>query len=126
MKWNAADYAANSAVQQIWARELIAQLQLRGDEHILDVGCGDGKVTAEMARAVPTGSVTGIDASPEMIRFARKTFPPGKHPNLEFQIMDARKSVLPSCSRERWRLAGGYRVRLGGTPAPLQIHGGAS
>ena len=90
MKWNAADYAANSAAQQIWARELIAQLQLRGDEHILDVGCGDGKVTAELARAVPKGSVTGIDASPEMIRFARKTFPPGKHPNLEFQVMDAR------------------------------------
>ena len=29
---------------------------LRGDEHILDVGCGDGKVTAEIARAVPRGS----------------------------------------------------------------------
>ena len=90
MKWNAADYAANSAAQQIWARELIAQLHLRGDEHILDVGCGDGKVTAELARVVPKGSVTGIDASPEMIRFARKTFPPGKHPNLKFQVMDAR------------------------------------
>ena len=90
MKWNAADYAANSAAQQIWARELIAQLHLRGDEHILDVGCGDGKVTAEIARAVPKGSVTGIDASPEMIGFARKTFPPSKIPNLKFQIMDAR------------------------------------
>jgi trans-aconitate 2-methyltransferase len=89
--WNAADYAANSAAQQIWARELISQLRLRGNEHILDVGCGDGKVTAELARAVPKGSVTGIDASPEMIRFARKTFPPAKHPNLEFQVMDARK-----------------------------------
>jgi trans-aconitate methyltransferase len=93
-KWNAADYAANSAAQHIWARELIAQLHLRGDEHILDVGCGDGKVTAELARAVSKGSVAGIDASPEMIRFARKTFPPGKHPNLEFQVMDARHICL--------------------------------
>ena len=98
MKWNAADYAANSAAQQIWARELIAQLHLRGDEHILDVGCGDGKVTAEMARALPKGSVTGIDASPEMIRFARKTFSPGKHPNLEFQVMDAREISLAALS----------------------------
>jgi trans-aconitate methyltransferase len=89
-KWNAADYAANSAAQHIWARELIAQLSLRGDERVLDVGCGDGKVTTELACAVPKGSVTGIDASPEMIRFARKTFPPGKHPNLKFQVMDAR------------------------------------
>ena len=40
MKWNAADYAANSVVQLSWARELIATLGLRGDEHLLDVGCG--------------------------------------------------------------------------------------
>src|SRR6266702_8565508 len=77
-KWNAADYAANSAVQQTWARELIAKLKLRGDEHILDVGCGDGKVTAEIARAVPRGQVLGADSSPEMIAFAQKTFPPAK------------------------------------------------
>src|ERR1044071_3493163 len=46
--WNPSDYAANSAQQQGWARELIARLKLRGDERILDVGCGDGKVTAEI------------------------------------------------------------------------------
>ena len=86
-KWNAADYAANSVVQQTWARELIAKLNLRGDEHILDVGCGDGKVTAEIARAVPRGSVSGIDASAEMIGFARKTFPPSEISNLKFQVM---------------------------------------
>src|SRR5580658_8193394 len=90
-KWNAADYAANSVVQQAWARELIARLNLRGDEHILDVGCGDGKVTAEIARAVPRGSATGVDASAEMIAFAQKTFPPDKVPNLEFHVMDARE-----------------------------------
>jgi len=90
-RWNAAEYAANSAVQQTWARELIAQLQLRGDEQILDVGCGDGKVTAEIARAVPRGAAAGIDASPQMIEFARHTFPAKCHPNLEFHVMDARK-----------------------------------
>jgi trans-aconitate 2-methyltransferase len=90
-KWNAADYAANSVVQQSWARELIARLDLRGDENILDIGCGDGKVTAEIARAVPKGSVTGADASAEMIAFAKKTFPAGENPNLKFQICDARK-----------------------------------
>jgi trans-aconitate methyltransferase len=90
-KWDAADYAANSFVQQVWARELIVKLKLRGDENILDVGCGDGKVTAEIACAGPRGSVTGADASPQMIGFAKKTFPPGKFPNLKFQICDARK-----------------------------------
>lgn len=90
-QWNAADYAANSVVQQAWARELIARLQLRGDERILDVGCGDGKVTAEIATVVRRGAVVGTDASVEMIAFARKTFPAKKNSNLEFQVMDARK-----------------------------------
>lgn len=91
LKWNAEAYAANSAVQQSWARELIAKLHLHGNEHVLDVGCGDGKVTAEIARALPLGSVIGTDASAEMIAFARETFPPEKIPNLEFQVMDARQ-----------------------------------
>lgn len=91
MKWNAAEYAANSSVQQAWARELIAKLKLLGNENVLDVGCGDGKVTAEMSHAVPQGSVIGIDASPQMIEFARKIFPEGRNTNLHFLVMDARK-----------------------------------
>jgi trans-aconitate methyltransferase len=89
--WNPADYAANSVVQQAWARELISRMKLRGDEHLLDVGCGDGKVTAEIAHAVPRGSAIGVDASPQMIGFAQTTFPAKKFTNLEFHAMDARK-----------------------------------
>src|SRR5687767_8216782 len=65
--WNPADYAANSAAQLAWARELITKLKLRGDERVLDVGCGDGKVTAEIAQALPRGEITGVDSSAEMI-----------------------------------------------------------
>jgi len=90
-KWNAADYAANSVVQQTWARELIAGLNLRGGENILDVGCGDGKITAEIARHLPNGFIAGADASAEMISFAKKTFPAKKFLNLRFQICDARE-----------------------------------
>ena len=104
--WNAADYAANSVVQQTWARELIARLKLRGGEHVLDVGCGDGKITAEIARAVPRGFVAGIDASAEMIGFARQSFPPSQIPNLQFQICDARKINMPNSSRVSRRSAG--------------------
>jgi trans-aconitate 2-methyltransferase len=101
--WNAAAYAANSAVQQSWARELIAKLKLRGDERVLDVGCGDGKVTAEIARAVPRGHVLGVDASAEMIAFAKKTFPPSKTANLKFQICDAREinNKVPAGSKSK-------------------------
>jgi trans-aconitate 2-methyltransferase len=45
--WNAQDYEKNSSAQQQWAQELIAKLDLQGHEQILDLGCGDGKVTAD-------------------------------------------------------------------------------
>jgi magnesium transporter len=115
-QWNPAEYAANSAVQQGWARELTAKLNLRGDEHILDVGCGDGKITAELARAVPRGSVVGVDASPEMIAFAKKTFPEAKIPNLKFEIADAREietvvgRAVPCAPQVEHRKDGGQRT----------------
>lgn len=90
-QWNAAGYAAHSSVQQGWAREILARLHLRGDERALDVGCGDGKVTAEIARAVPRGAVLGVDASAEMIAFARQAFPASRAANLKFAICDARE-----------------------------------
>ena len=88
--WNAGDYAKYSTGQQEWARELIAKLHLQGCENILDLGCGDGKVTAEIAAAVPNGSVLGVDNSRSMIELAQKKYPADKFPNLTFQPADAR------------------------------------
>lgn len=91
--WNALDYASNSSAQQIWARELICRLHLRGDERVLDIGCGDGKVTAEIAVAVPRGSAVGVDNSADMIAHASAHHQSG---NCRFQIADA--SALPFSS----------------------------
>jgi trans-aconitate 2-methyltransferase len=68
---------------------LLEKLRLSGDERVLDVGCGDGKVTAELAERVPHGSVLGIDASPAMIEFARSRFSKSAQPNLSFRYGDA-------------------------------------
>jgi trans-aconitate methyltransferase len=89
-RWDAEQYARNSAVQLHWARELIGKLGLTGDERVLDIGCGDGKVTAELARRVPRGEVVGVDSSPAMIEKARSTFPASSVPGLSFAVMDAR------------------------------------
>jgi trans-aconitate methyltransferase len=59
------------------------------------VGCGDGKITAEIAAQLPQGSVTGVDVSPEMIAFAQTHHPAGTIPNLHFQVMDARSLKAP-------------------------------
>lgn len=87
--WNPADYSRSSPAQNLWAQELIAKLKLFGNEHVLDIGCGDGRVTAAIAACVPQGSVTGIDSSQEMIRFAVKHYPHRTHQNLAFVQMDA-------------------------------------
>jgi trans-aconitate 2-methyltransferase len=90
-QWNAEDYRQNSAAQQQWAQELIAKLNLTGNETVLDVGCGDGKVTAEIACHLPQGHVTGIDNSDAMIALANREYPTSNFPNLRFQQMDARE-----------------------------------
>ena len=89
--WNAQDYAKNSANQFQWAKELIPKLKLRGNEALLDIGCGDGKITAEVAECLPEGRAVGVDSSEKMINLARTSFPMKDFPNLSFQVMDARK-----------------------------------
>jgi trans-aconitate 2-methyltransferase len=89
--WDAKDYAKNSQNQFQWAQELIPKLKLKGNEALLDIGCGDGKITAELARCIPNGKVVGIDSSKEMITLAKKTFPTQDCPNLSFEVIDARK-----------------------------------
>jgi trans-aconitate methyltransferase len=89
--WNPADYHEHSYPQYAFALGLLERLRLNGDERILDVGCGDGKVSAELATRVPHGSVLGIDASPDMIAFAQRAFPASAHPNLSFRYGDAAK-----------------------------------
>lgn len=89
-RWDAADYAGHSCVQQRWAEELAARLTLRGDESILDIGSGDGKVTASLAERVPAGRVHGIDSSDEMVELAKRLFPACRYANLSFERRDAR------------------------------------
>ena len=88
-QWDANTYARHSSAQYEWARELIDKLHLRGHESVLDIGCGDGKVTALLAERVPNGRVTGIDRSENMVAFARQSFPPESYANLTFEQMDA-------------------------------------
>ncbi len=89
-EWNASEYDRLSALQAAMAEEVLSLLTLQGSERILDIGCGNGKTTAEIAARVPQGSVTGVDASAEMIAFAKDRWT-SAHPNLQFAVADARK-----------------------------------
>jgi len=89
-KWNPEDYKNNSSNQYTWALTAISQLDLKGDEKILDIGCGDGKITAEIAFHVPRGAVLGIDICKEMVEFSQNNFSLSNYPNLTFQEGDAK------------------------------------
>jgi trans-aconitate 2-methyltransferase len=87
-EWNASGYFEQSALQRRLAETSLAGLVLEGSERVLDVGCGDGKITAGIAERLPRGSVVGIDPSGCMIDFARERFR-ATHPNLLFEVGDA-------------------------------------
>jgi len=78
-------YFHNSELQRQWAWEVLGRYAFSGSEKVLDFGCGDGKITAELARLVSRGgTVLGVDMSKEMIAFSKKKFPQFAYPNLQF------------------------------------------
>ena len=78
-------YTHHSELQRQWAWHLLGNYRFKGDEHVLDFGCGDGKITAEVSHFVAQGKVTGVDLSPTMINFASRSFPTAYFPNLSFR-----------------------------------------
>src|SRR5262245_37286288 len=87
-EWNASEYYRRSTLQKWLAEKSLAGLDLGGSERVLDVGCGDGKITAEIAERLPRGSVVGVDPSTGMIAFAREHLLADRA-NLSFEVGDA-------------------------------------
>ena len=83
-QWNAAEYDAKHAFVYEKAKGLVELLAPKAGERILDLGCGTGALTAEIAAR--GAEVVGVDRSEEMIAQARK-----KSPELRFEVMDARE-----------------------------------
>jgi trans-aconitate 2-methyltransferase len=84
-EWNAELYRERSSLQQTMAAEVLQALEVKSSERVLDVGCGDGQITAEIARRVLQGGVIGVDASRNMIELASQK----SRPNLRFEVADA-------------------------------------
>lgn len=77
-------YATASTHQKEWGAELIAELALKGHERVLDLGCGDGALTARIADLLPSGEAVGVDASQGMIDAAQAN----ARPNMRLLLMD--------------------------------------
>ncbi len=69
-EWEAERYQRISAPQLAWGGRIVEGIPLRGDEDVLDAGCGTGRVTRLLADRVPGGTVLGVDGSRRMVREA--------------------------------------------------------
>ncbi len=65
-EWDAETYDAISDPQFSWGSEVLERLELRGDEDVIDAGCGSGRVTEQLLERLPRGSVLAVDASEAM------------------------------------------------------------
>ncbi|MBV9479901.1 MAG: class I SAM-dependent methyltransferase [Acidobacteria bacterium] len=77
-EWDSSAYDRISAPQFTWGKKVLDHLSLRGDEVLLDGGCGTGKLTGELLTLLPRGRLVAVDLSENMLRKARE--------NVEFRF----------------------------------------
>ncbi len=83
--WDGALYAANTAHHRVFDGSFLGGLSVSTKWRILDLGCGAGDLTENLANLATDGHVLGIDASPSMIAAAGRR----RRPNLEFVVCTA-------------------------------------
>lgn len=71
-EWDAETYDAVSDPQFEWGMEVLERLELRGDETVVDAGCGTGRITAELVERLPHGRVIALDGSAAMVEKAKE------------------------------------------------------
>jgi trans-aconitate 2-methyltransferase len=74
--WDASTYERLSAPMTAMGADVLDRLELRGDETVLDAGCGTGNVTRILVERLPHGHVIAVDAAPSMVEQARALLPP--------------------------------------------------
>jgi len=70
--WDGATYDRIADPQARWGSVVLDRLPLRGDETVLDAGCGTGRVTEQLIGRLPAGRVIAADAAPSMLVEARR------------------------------------------------------
>ena len=111
-EWNASLYQSSHSFVWEYGRDLLGLLQPQPGERVLDVGCGTGQLTAEIARS--GAKVLGIDSSLEMISRAQNNFP-----ELDFALADVTRMTY----RAEFNAGRGQpRCRAGRSPVAVAPH----
>ena len=84
--WDATTYDNISNVIESWGHKTIEYRKWKGNEIVLDAGCGSGRLTKILSIKVPQGKVIAVDSNLSMIRLAKENLT--KFSNIEFIKMD--------------------------------------
>jgi trans-aconitate 2-methyltransferase len=85
--FDARSYSEASNLQEVDAKRFLEKVNITESERVLDLGCGDGKITAYIS-TLTKGWVYGVDVSTEMVRFSSENY---SSPNLLFSVADVAK-----------------------------------
>jgi trans-aconitate 2-methyltransferase len=96
-EWNAETYHRVSNPQFDWGVVVLDRLPLRGDEMVLDIGCGTGRLTEKLLQRLPRGRVLAIDLSSNMLQVAGDYLRPSFASRIQLAIADA--AALPVSGR---------------------------
>ena len=88
--WDAATYDRLAAPMTKWGRMVVDRLELRGNERVLDAGCGTGRVTAMLRERLPSGEIVALDGSESMISLARTRLGAER---IEFLVADLQRPL---------------------------------
>jgi SAM-dependent methyltransferase len=99
-EWNAAVYHRVSQPHIGWGARVLARLELRGDETVLDAGCGTGRLTAEVLERLPHGRVIAFDRSQNMLDKAREHLAPRFGERVRYVLGDL-QTIGPETIGER-------------------------
>ncbi len=72
--WDPGSYGRVNTLQEYVAEQALQGLRVTGDERILDVGCGDGRVSELVVARLTSGSLLGVDPSAAMVAAAGERF----------------------------------------------------
>jgi trans-aconitate 2-methyltransferase len=100
LEWDASTYDSLDLPHKRWGRDALERLALRGDETVLELGCGSGRDSERLLEALPHGRLVAVDGSRQMLEQLRARLGDG----------DGRLQVLHRDLREPFQLDGPFDV----------------
>ncbi len=93
-EWNSEAYQRLSRPQFDWGQKVLERVRLRGDETVLDAGCGTGRLSAELLGRLPRGRVLAVDLSFNMLQTARRELTARFDGRVRFVVADLQQLPL--------------------------------